>query len=119
MYRLITSINISSAHKLENYKGDCSKLHGHNWTITVSVKKSKLDKIGMLIDFKILKQKLNESLKKKFDHKYLNDVVDFNPTAENLARYIYYHLGNVFSADDIIIEKVSVMETENNIAEYY
>lgn len=66
----------SSAHNLRGYKGKCEDLHGHNWKVVASLAKKKLDKTGMVLDFKDLKMKLNSVLE-TLDHKYLNDTPYF------------------------------------------
>ena len=98
---------VSGAHKLAlNYESKCQNLHGHNWIITVYCQSKTLDANGMVIDFKTAKEVISQQL----DHKYLNDVVDFNPTAENLAKWICDQIPHCY--------KVTVQESENNIAEY-
>ncbi|MCF7792338.1 MAG: 6-carboxytetrahydropterin synthase [Victivallales bacterium] len=86
---LYTETYFKSAHKLDNYDGVCSRLHGHTWKICLWVKgeETHLDKVGILWDF----NNLNE-ITSELDHRYLNEIVDFNPTAENLSLYIYRKL---------------------------
>ena len=85
MYTVVKEIEVSAAHRLKlNYESKCQNLHGHNWKIKVWLKSKTLDENGMVMDFTHIKKKVVDTL----DHKNLNDVVDFNPTAENLAQYI-------------------------------
>jgi len=87
--KLHTEFTFDSAHKLEGYKGKCASTHGHTWKMELDIfgdKKFK-DKVGILIDFGIVKK-----LKEELDHKYLNDVIKMNPTAENLSEWIYNRL---------------------------
>lgn len=94
MYELTIKKHFAAAHRLVNYEGDCSRIHGHTWTVEVTVSGEKLDQCGMLIDFKILKGTL-EKVIKELDHSFLNELAPFsgessgNPTAENLAGYIF------------------------------
>ena len=76
------------AHNLRGYNGDCEKLHGHNWKVEVILKTEKLNELGMVMDFKIVKEKL-EVILSRFDHSYLNELSEFkqeNPTTENVSK---------------------------------
>lgn len=107
MYYVSKRMEIAGAHNLKlNYESKCSNLHGHNWIIIVYCKSKELDANGMVIDFKHIKDKISN----KLDHQYINDIVDFNPTAENMARWICKQIPNCY--------KVSVQESEGNIAIY-
>jgi 6-pyruvoyltetrahydropterin/6-carboxytetrahydropterin synthase len=83
---LHTETVIDSAHYLEGYDGKCRDYHGHSWRIRIWIKglESDRDSVGILFDFGNVKE-----LKELLDHKMINDVVDFNPTAENLSLYVY------------------------------
>lgn len=108
MYEVKKRLEISAAHKLKlDYASKCSNLHGHNWIIDVYLRSETLDNNGMVMDFTEIKEKIT----KKFDHQIINEIVDFNPTAENLAKYIC----------DLLAPKcyrVDVQESENNVASY-
>jgi len=85
MFQVKKRIKISSAHKLKlSYPSKCTNLHGHNWIVDVYLQSQKLNANGMIMDF----DHMASSLKDKLDHKILNDIIDFNPTAENLAKFI-------------------------------
>lgn len=108
MYYISKRMEIAGAHNLElDYESKCSNLHGHNWIIVVYCKSEELNSNGMVIDFKHVKEKISD----KLDHQYINDIVDFNPTAENMAKWICDEIGD-------ICYKVSVQESEGNIAIY-
>jgi 6-pyruvoyltetrahydropterin/6-carboxytetrahydropterin synthase len=116
MYTIKVEASFSSAHRLREYKGKCEELHGHNWKVEIAVAKEELDKIGMLLDFRLLKRKLNSVLE-KLDHKYLNDIPYFkrvNPTSENIARYIYGRLKPKVAA----LKSVTVWESDKACAVY-
>ena len=87
MYRVKKRLEVSAAHQLKlDYPSKCTQLHGHNWIIDVYLESETLDSNGMVLDF----TKIKELVKDKLDHKILNDVLDFNPTAENIAYSVSY-----------------------------
>ena len=84
--------DFASAHTLRDYPGDCSRMHGHNWKVEVEVTATKLDDVGMGIDFKLIKN-ATKDVAKKLDHRYLNEIEGLeNPTSEVLARWIWQRL---------------------------
>jgi len=116
MYSLRVEGTFSSAHNLRGYKGKCEDLHGHNWRVEICVKSEELDSIGMLLDFKYLKNKLNVVLE-KMDHQYLNKLSYFkkiNPTSENIAKYIY----NGLKTRIPLLKSVTVWENSTSSALY-
>lgn len=119
MYELTTIVEFEAAHRMADYPGKCSRLHGHNWKVEVTVAGNSLDNIGMLIDFRLLKQKVNEIIE-TLDHYYLNELEDFrdqNPSAENIARYIFQKLGAQF-AKNITLQQVKVWESPHSAVAY-
>lgn len=107
MYYVEKRIEISAAHNLHlSYESKCEALHGHNWVIVVYCKSKTLNVDGMVTDFTHIKK----IVKDQFDHKYINEVMDINPSAENMARWICERIENCY--------KVSVQESEGSIAIY-
>jgi 6-pyruvoyltetrahydropterin/6-carboxytetrahydropterin synthase len=86
---LFTEEAIDSCHHLENYDGKCINFHGHTWLIQIWIQGDDqyLDKVGILFDFGNIKK-----IKEKLDHKDLNNVLNINPTAENISKYILDYL---------------------------
>lgn len=116
MYSLKVQGSFSSAHNLRGYKGKCEDLHGHNWRVEIIVKSTKLDKIGMVSDFKYLKKQLSAVLE-EMDHKYLNKLAYFkrvNPTSENIAEYIYKKIQTKIP----LLNSVTVWENDTASATY-
>lgn len=137
MYTLQTSASFDSAHFLKGYEGKCSNIHGHRWTVEVTVASEDVEEEGqirgMVVDFKTLKDDLNilvdeldhslvieeGSLKEKTKEALLEEefrIVElpFRPTAENLAEYFYDEM----EERDYQVVLVKVYETPNNCAGY-
>jgi 6-pyruvoyltetrahydropterin/6-carboxytetrahydropterin synthase len=123
MFEISVRSSFSGAHRLKGYKGKCESLHGHNWDVEAFVAAKKLDAGGLLMDFKDLKKKLNEVLD-TLDHRDLNGVTIFkkeNPSAENIAKYIYERLKKALkgSSQKVLLRRVSVWETKDSRATYF
>lgn len=121
MFEVSVKESFSGAHRLRGYRGKCESLHGHNWDVEVFVAAKKLDHGGLSIDFKVLKNKLNGVLV-SLDHCDLNGVAFFkkvNPSAENIAKYIYVNLKKALKGEKVSLRRVSVWETRDSCATYY
>jgi 6-pyruvoyltetrahydropterin/6-carboxytetrahydropterin synthase len=120
MYTVTIETEFSAAHIIRGYNGPCSRLHGHNWKVTVEAKTDVLDAIGMSVDFYVLKKK-TEEITAKFDHRDMNSIPpfdkEFNPTSENIARYIYDELKKLLSSQ-IKLSFVAIGETGQYTAKY-
>lgn len=121
MYEILIKSDFCGAHNLRGYQGKCEGLHGHNWKIEARFEGKTLDNIGMAIDFKILKSGLEDILD-ELDHKHLNELDVFkkeNPSAENIARFIYEGLKAFSGKKDVAVKSVSVRESDTSCATYY
>ena len=121
MYEIEVCSAFEAAHFIDGYAGKCARLHGHNWQVVAIVRGEKLDALGMLIDFKILKAELKKVLD-EFDHRFLNELESFateNPTAENIARKIFKRLvsSEIFSGS-AYLHAVKVQESPNSSVTY-
>ena len=119
-YTLKVITDFASAHTLRDYPGACSRMHGHNWKLEVEVSASQLDDLGMAIDFKHIKQAARE-LGGELDHRYLNEIPPFdkiNPTAENIAAYLYKGIGDKVNNEHIQVCAVTLWETERACVRY-
>jgi 6-pyruvoyltetrahydropterin/6-carboxytetrahydropterin synthase len=92
IYIVSTEVHFSSSHALLGYRGDCSRMHGHNWIVRVYYEFSGVDERGLTIDYRELQTVLERVILLRFDHRHLNDIPPFdtvNPTSENIAAEIY------------------------------
>ncbi len=118
MYQIMVEDVFSSAHQLIGYEGKCENLHGHTFKVQILLSGENLDDLGMLFDFKRAKLLLKDTLE-EFDHKNLNTLPFFakeNPTAENIAKQIFFSLSDKISKEKIKLEKVIVWESEKSCA---
>ena len=107
MYYIEKTIEISASHQLRlDYESKCTKLHGHNWLITFYCKARELDANGMVVDFTLIRKRVEALL----DHQNLNEVLPFNPTAENIACWCAQQIPHCY--------KVRVQESMGNVAVY-
>ena len=121
MFELMIETYFSAAHQLRGYKGQCEKLHGHNWKVQVYVLAEKLNEIDLAIDFHELKR-LTEEVLAPLDHGFLNDIFPFtekNPSSENIAKWIYDSLKKKLNDTSVGLSGVTVWESEAASATYF
>lgn len=111
MYKISKRMEIAGAHQLcLSYSSPCERLHGHNWVVTVHCKAEELNQDGMIVDFAEVKRQIHGVL----DHRNLNELFKFNPTAENMCKWIADTVTDI--CDTGCCYKVEVQESEGNIA---
>lgn len=115
MYKISKQFAFSASHILEGLPEDhpCSRLHGHNYTVTVYLKADTLNEVGFVKDYRELSL-IKEYIDNNLDHRHLNDVFTVNPTAENMARELY----TIFVKEIPQIYAVEVSETPKTSAIY-
>jgi 6-pyruvoyltetrahydropterin/6-carboxytetrahydropterin synthase len=122
--------DFSYGHCVTNHESHCYNRHGHNGRVTFYCEADKLDSIGRVIDFSVIKEKLCMWVENNFDHKFLmfkddprleamksigtDDMVicDWNPTAENMAEYLLNVIGpQQLEGTNVRLVKVIMEET--------
>lgn len=92
--RITKIFTFDSAHRLRHHDGKCRNLHGHTYKLEVTIGgvpqtvDGSNPQSGMIFDFGILKQIVNEEVLDALDHTDLDGVVSYS-TAELLAAHIF------------------------------
>ena len=121
MFEIEIRRTFAAAHQLKGYDGDCRNLHGHNYSVVVTVHASELNNVGIALDFKKLKKCLDEVIE-AYDHHNLSELPEFadiNPTSEILARSIYRQMSAKLNTDEVKVNRVKVGESENSEVVYF
>ena len=121
MFEVTIEETFAAGHALRNYRGKCENVHGHNYRCQVTITGSELDSVGLLVDFVDLKKTVHAVLD-RMDHQWLNEFPPFdvlNPSAENMAKYIYdeVHAG-LGAKEGIRVGQVRLWETDTASATY-
>ena len=123
MYEVTVEDSFAAGHYLRNYKGKCENPHGHNYKVRLTLRGAELDKAGLLLDFKDLKEVMRHVIE-RLDHQMLNDIEPFtalNPSAENLARYFYEQASSRLKSitqGRVGVREVTIWETDTTTAKY-
>ena len=123
MFEVTVEDSFAAGHYLRNYKGKCENPHGHNYKVRVTLRGAELDKAGLLLDFKDLKEVMRQVID-RLDHQMLNEIDPFtslNPSAENLARYFYDQASTRLQSltnGRVLVSDVTIWETDSTTARY-
>jgi 6-pyruvoyltetrahydropterin/6-carboxytetrahydropterin synthase len=124
MFEVTVDETFSSGHALRGYKGKCENPHGHNYKIRVILAGKQLDSIGLLYDFRDVKQIIAVTVD-RLDHRFINDIPPFdviNPSAENLAKYFFDESTRLLAerqpGNGVKVTAVTVWETDTTTATY-
>jgi 6-pyruvoyltetrahydropterin/6-carboxytetrahydropterin synthase len=123
MFEVTVEDSFAAGHYLRNYKGKCENPHGHNYKVRVTLAGKELDKAGLLLDFKDLRDVMRPVID-RLDHKMINDLEPFtelNPSAENLARYFFDETNMRLKQSTngrVHVKDVTVFETDSTTAKY-
>ncbi len=113
VYEIYVKGHFAAAHALKGYDGNCSNMHGHNWIVEAYIHCTKLNKLGIGVDFRDVKSVVKDVLS-KLDHTTLNDIAEFgniNPTSENISKLLYTELSHRLNTDHVHVNKVMVFES--------
>jgi 6-pyruvoyltetrahydropterin/6-carboxytetrahydropterin synthase len=131
MFSVTREISFCYGHRLLDYNGKCKHLHGHNGRAVITLQAEELDRLGMVMDFSLLKRVVGGWIDETLDHRmllhkddpvlgYLQQqgepvhVLEVNPTAENIARLIY----EFAVSQGFPVVEVKLWETESCYASY-
>jgi 6-pyruvoyltetrahydropterin/6-carboxytetrahydropterin synthase len=123
MFEVTVEDSFAAGHYLRNYKGKCENPHGHNYKVRVTLAGRELDKAGLLLDFKDLREVMRHVID-RLDHQMINDIAPFtelNPSAENLAKYFFDETNERLRQTTngrVHVKDVTVFETDSTTARY-
>ncbi len=120
MYEIGVTTDFSSAHHVRGHAGKCAGPHGHNWAVEVFFRGETLNELGMIEDFRVLKDGIRRVLD-TVDHKDLNRLPAFascNPTSENIARWLFEELARTMNNARYRVRRVRVRESPGTMACY-
>lgn len=130
-------IQFCAGHRVYNHESKCRNLHGHNYVAFFDAAAPKLDGIGRVVDFSVLKERIGGWIDEKWDHGFLlweedSDAIaavsgmvgqklyfmPSNPTAENMAHHLLVDIcPTLLEGTGVTITGVRIWETENCYAD--
>ncbi len=134
---IMKRIRFCAGHRLFKHEGKCAFFHGHNYVADIYVTGEEVDEVGRLVDFAMLKEKFNGWIDEFWDHGFLLHDIDengiaaikmvepckyflmpYNPTAENMARYLLEEVSpELLEGHAVRTSRVVIWETEDSFAE--
>ncbi len=115
MFSITKEFHFSASHVLHGLPDGhpCGRLHGHNYVVIVELYALALNTAGFVQDYGEMKP-IREYIDSELDHRHLNDVLGFQPSAERMAKFFYEKFKPQFPA----LRSVSVKETPKTCATY-
>lgn len=113
IYEVYIKDYFAAAHVLKGYDGACANMHGHNWIVEAYIQCTKLNQLGIGIDFLDVQAALKDVLS-KLDHTFLNEnpaFANINPTSETLSKFLFTELSQRLNTEHIRVSKVMVLES--------
>lgn len=137
-YKVHKEIQFCSAHRLLGHEGHCKYIHGHNYKAVIQLESVKLDEVGRVIDFSVIKTRVKAWIDEHWDHSFIANIADEaaikamtdggfrystmpnNPTAENMAYYLLEMCRNMFAGEryngGVQVTGVTIWETDDSCA---
>jgi 6-pyruvoyltetrahydropterin/6-carboxytetrahydropterin synthase len=127
-------LTFEAGHRVVGHENKCANPHGHSYKVFLEAEAGRLDSVGRVIDFSVLKAKVGGWIDKRWDHAMIlfekDDLLmtllredckvfalPLNPTAENLASLLGSEYGQVaLEGTGVRLKSVTVWETENCFA---
>ena len=121
MYKVVKEVRWEAAHRLLRYEGKCANIHGHSYKAIFTFESNDLDEKGMVIDFTVLKEKIQGWIDGNWDHALILNVADNfkniiktnkyfaisgNPTAEKMAEFLFYYFRPEFQNVNLVSVEV-------------
>jgi 6-pyruvoyltetrahydropterin/6-carboxytetrahydropterin synthase len=115
MFEIKKAFAFSASHQLRDlpHTHQCARMHGHNYIVEVVLRSNELSNVGFVQDYGDLAP-IKEWLDNRFDHRHLNENLDFNPTSELFAKFIYDKWIERYP----LLYAVRISETPTSWAEY-
>lgn len=130
-------IRFCAGHRLYRHEGKCQFFHGHNYAADFYVTGEFVDPVGRIVDFAELKQRFKGWLDEHWDHGFLLSeedengisaikqvvptkyfILPYNPTAENMARYLLEQVSpQLLAGTGLRTVRVVVWETDEACCE--
>jgi len=138
MVSVTRKFTFEAAHRLPEHKGGCARIHGHSYKLEVTIVGEMDDETGMIVDFGDIKKYLKGWIDDNLDHRLILSskkdeslinavekvlpsmkvyVLPFEPTVENMAKYLLNDVFQTLVGDKLEVFKVKLWETENCFAE--
>lgn len=119
MFTISKEFHFSASHKLEGLPEDhpCSRLHGHNYVVTLTLSSPTRDEVGFVLDYRKL-DRFKRFIDDTYDHRHLNDIFEVNPTAENMAERFYLEAVKQLPSF-VKVQSVTVQETPKTAATFW
>jgi len=134
-------LEFDAAHRVFRHESKCASLHGHRYVVEVTCRAPKLDSVGRIVDFGVIKERLGKWIDDHWDHTTLvscedTDLMEWcrnqhekhgkrapypfpgEPTAENIAEHLYRIATDMLRTSDVSVAKIRVYETPNCYADF-